>query len=181
MSANNLIDTSGLGLYVDTLFTLYENNNIAQVINRVQLLNKCLLHESNLSLESMLKLFIIYEFHLENDDISKKLLFELSDFEPSNPIFLPKIPLIAKAQEILLNSCQETPIFNYQFNSFKILTNSIKIHLGKVIQRILLNFNPSLTVVFKFYNSFISSEIPAFEILNTTPTRDSFLEYSKMI
>ncbi|OMJ70022.1 hypothetical protein SteCoe_32111 [Stentor coeruleus] len=178
LASHNLLDTNGLALYVDTLYALHKNDSFSQVINRINLLSKCLIHENNLNLDSLLKLCVIYLPHMIKEDLFSKLLIDLSGFENSDKIFVPKIDLLEDIQKGLLLASEELPIYNYQFSSFRVLGFKEKVYLVNKIHNILKYHKPNSPVVFSFYNSFACSENPELSLFSTEITSNNLLSYS---
>ncbi|OMJ84997.1 hypothetical protein SteCoe_13768 [Stentor coeruleus] len=158
LAAHNLLDSGGLALYVNTLYTLHINNSFSQVINRINLLSKCLIHDNNLDLDSLLRLCVIYLPHMINEELFSKLLIELSAYENDDKIFIPKIDLLEEIQKNLLSMSEELPIYNYQFHSFRVLGFKEKDYLINKIHQILKFHTPSSPMVFNFYNSLLHSQ-----------------------
>ena len=181
LSAHNLTDSAGLNLYVDTIFNLHESKSFSQVITRTGIFIKCMNHEFNLNLDSLLKLTICYSPHLIKDDLIKKLLLELANYDASDEIFKSKIPMLIRVQDVIIESVKEIPIFNYQFSSFNVLNTSIKEHLGNTIHKILLNFSPSHPMIFKFFLSSLCNQPPQAAVFDIVPSPENFLLHSKTL
>lgn len=175
------MDPVGLSLYVETIFVLHENKSFSQVLTSSGIFSRCMVHESNLSLDSLLKLAICYLPHANQEDLIKKLLMELTNHEPSNVAFKQKIELVSRVQEVLLECSQEFPIFHYQFSTFASLRSSSKEHLGNEIQKILLHHCPEKPIVYKYFTSVLSTLAPPISVFSILPTRESLKFYSKAL
>ena len=148
---------------------------------RSSLLSKCLLNESNLSLDNLLKLSLCYLPHMLKDDLMKRLLMEVSSAEPESEIFRDKIELISRVQDLLLETCREYPIFHYQFSSFAVLNTSLKEYLAIALHKILKHFRPQGPSVFNFYTSVISKQAPPISVFGVNMDSGNIAGISKSL
>lgn len=112
------------------------------------------------------------------EDLFSKLLMDLSSFQNNDPIFVQKIGMLEDIQKILLSMSAELPIYNYQFNSFRVLGFKEKEYLINKIHKILKFHVPANPVVFSFYNSLACSEHPELSLFSTEITTQNLLPYT---
>lgn len=88
---------------------------------------------------------------------------------------------MSQLQEILLDMAKETPLFNYQFESFSTFPFEILNHLCKGINEVLLCHSPGSNAVYMFYNSLFANSPPPLKVFEPSPGPENVSSYTKCL
>lgn len=180
MLGSNAFDIEFVEMIADYLYMHNASNHFHLVLNKQKPLNKVFLCENRLSLQALLKIGVAYGPHIDKPEIFTKILLEILNYPPTDPIFKENLALISDLMSVLLNDSKEKPIYNYQFNSFEELTSDLKDRIIQELFKIIRvndSSNPNIFLYFSDYKKCKVPQISDFEV-NITEKNLNFVSKS---
>jgi hypothetical protein len=147
LAGHNFTDRKGLSLYANYLYLLYSHDYFPFVVHRHTLLTRCLANEENLELISLLKLCVCYIQHVTNDSLAIKLLEELRKLESATGIEDYLIKILGKLTDMM----KDSPIYSYQFLSYKAKKTMVREQLADHIKSMLMSNYHAFNGLLKYY------------------------------
>ena len=181
LAAHNFVDSTGLALYANYIYLLHEHSIFAMVLQRVSLLNRCIVNEENLDLVSALKISLCYLPHMSNDSLASRLIQELMALDSTDNRWKELTHFLLKIMSDLVETTKEKPIFNYQFQSYSQLVSNTKQQLGVAIARILENFESTSSELFEFYSSNLCENAPEKSVFEQNIPVESIASFAKAL